>query len=226
MRVFFTVSISLFYLSICHAKFLNFQKISIKDEFTRDCYKNCISISIVLVEGEWKKEMILKRFTKLQKVYRQCSIEVGIKEFYKVKWIYPGDGLFFDLLNEQEYSFFDGAQQLLLDLNLKKRPLAIFIDSFDHEINKIATSIPRVATRLELVSLNTLWITNKVNDKEYLEKEPDSYSVFAHELGHVLLNEGHTFVEPNLMHYKLEMLNGTLTEAQCAKISENISMFQ
>ena len=192
-------------------------------EFTKSTYKDSVEIYLVIVEGDWTKQKVLKRFSKLRSIYGQCKIGVTIGSLKEVKWKYSGNGIYYDLNNSFSNRYFDGTLQLLSDLDIKKRPLGIFIDSFDEYMPKLATSFPEVSLHNKTIALNTFWITNKVNSPKYLDKEPDSYSVFAHELGHLLLNDTHvTGSSANLMHGRLEMLNGDLDSSQCLAIRENL----
>ena len=201
--------------------------VATSDQFPKELkstsFKNHIAINIVLAKGQWEKEEIFKRFEKARKIYQNCDVDLIINKFIEFDWKFPTKGLFYDLSDDFKDRYEDGAQQFLVDLNLSKKPLVIFFDSFDEYINKIATSFPRESTSKDSLVVNTAWITNKVNDANYKEKEPDSYSVLAHELGHILLNEGHNLgFEPNLMHYKIEMLSDKLTDKQCLKIKNGI----
>lgn len=176
-----------------------------------------------MVRGNWNLSHIFQRFEKLRKIYSQCNIGVTIASIREVEWKFPAKGLYYDLNNLSENRYFDGAQQLLMDLAIKERPVALFIDSFDEEINKLATSFPPSAIDDNSVALNTFWITDLVNEEKYLEAEPDDYSVFAHELGHVLLDDSHEMgIESNLMHSQLSLLSGAITKSQCSIMRERI----
>jgi hypothetical protein len=184
-------------------------------------------IDITIVKGQWSVTHILKRFEKLRDIYKTCNVGITISSIREVEWKYSGHGLFYDLNDNFEDRYFDGAQQLLSDLSLENKVNAIFIDSFDDYMPKLATAFPLVSVNDKSIALNTLWITNKVNDPEYLKKEPTSYSVFAHELGHVLLNDTHEMgIDKNLMHYKLGMLSGELTQKQCIRIQNTVKQLQ
>ena len=181
-------------------------------------------LHLVLLKGEWDVPHVLKRFEKMREIYKQCDIGVTVGSIREVEWKYPGNGLYYDLNNSFNDRYHDGTLQLLADLNIKERPLVLFIDSFDDEIQKVATAFPPSALTEKTIALNTFWITNLANDKDYLKAEPLDYSVFAHELGHVLLDDTHEFGhEKNLMHYSLPMLSRDLTQQQCGIMRARIS---
>lgn len=189
--------------------------------------EDALGVDAVIIKGQWKVKDVRDRFQKASAIYkRECGIKIFLKSLKVVQWKYPGSGLFYDLNDYFKDRYFDGTQQFLEDLNMTSRPLAIFLDSFDDYMPKLATSFPKVSLATDSNALNTLWITNKVNKPSYLEKEPDSYSVLAHEIGHILLNESHVFgKKPNIMHHKLQMLNDDFTEEQCLKMKKNIKSF-
>lgn len=181
-------------------------------------------IHIVLVKGSWDLLHIFERFNKLRKIYDQCSIGVTIGSIREVEWKYPSKGLYYDLNNSLENRYYDGTLQLLIDLNINERPLALFIDSFDEDMNKLATSFPPSAIDKSSIALNTFWITDLINEKTYADAEPDDYSVFAHELGHILLDDSHEMgIESNLMHSNLSHLSGEITQKQCSIMRDRIS---
>ena len=149
-----------------------------------------------------------------------------MKSLTELEWKYPSKGLYYDLNDFFADRYHDGTQQFLYDLNFKARPLVIFLDSFDEYMPKLATAFPKVSLHTDSIALNTAWITNKVNNSDYKKEEPKDYSVLAHELGHILLNDSHVFGdEPNLMHHKLALLNGRLTKSQCQTIKRNLLSF-
>ncbi|GEM_PF-4108151 len=181
-------------------------------------------LHIVLVKGSWDLSHIFERFNKLRKIYDQCDIGVTIGSIREVEWKYPSKGLYYDLNNSLENRYYDGTLQLLIDLNIQERPLALFIDSFDEDMNKLATSFPPSAIDKNSIALNTFWITDLINEKTYVDAEPDDYSVFAHELGHILLDDSHEMgIESNLMHSKLSLLSGEVTQKQCSMMKDRIS---
>ncbi|MCO4755777.1 MAG: hypothetical protein KC478_14950 [Bacteriovoracaceae bacterium] len=197
---------------------------SIPQKYQVSEYAHTQELNLVLLQGSWKISQIYKRFEKLRSIYKQCNIGVTIESLREVQWKYPSKGLYYDLNNSFSNRYYDGTLQLLADLNIKQRPLVLFIDSFDEEINKLATSFPPSSIEKDSIALNTFWITDLVNEAKYLEAEPDDYSVFAHELGHILLNDSHEIgYESNLMHSKLTRLNGKLTPKQCETMRERIS---
>jgi len=192
---------------------------TIPASYKTNTHSHSVDIDIVIMKGKWNLGHVLKRFNKLRSVYDKCSVGVNISNIREVEWTYSGNGLYYDLndpYTEERYE--DGALQLLTDLGVTGKPTAIFFDSFDEYMPKLATSFPAVSLDGKSPALNTFWITDKVNEAEYLEREPDVYSVFAHELGHILLNDSHVFGEPNLMHTYLGKLNDKLTERQCERI--------
>ena len=193
-------------------------------ELQESAAENQAKVDIVILKGKWTPEKVYKRFKKLRKIYEQCRVGVVISSLKEVEWKYSGLGLYYDLDDDYTERYHDGTLQLLTDLNIQSRPLAIFLDSFDEYMPKMATAFPLLKMVKQTPALNTLWITDKVNDKDYLKLEPDSYSVFAHELGHLLLNDTHLYgPDANLMHHQLSMLNDQLSEKQCERIRKNLN---
>jgi len=203
-------------------------KHQVPEEFTTSQHALTKKINIVIIQGEWTPSKIFKRFTKARRIYEQCQVGLVIGDVREVKWKYSGDGLFYDLDDDFLDRYYDGAQQLLDDLSMDSdlaTTKAIFLDRFDEYMVKIATSFPRVSVSADSISLNSLWITNRVNDENYLKIEPKDYSVFAHEIGHLALNDTHEIgEEANLMHFKIQKLNGQFTEAQCERIRHNLRL--
>jgi hypothetical protein len=223
----FILSFSSFALYASDKSFKSDTSLIIPIEYTIALNELQTNLDITILKGQWSKEMIFKRFEKLRRIYNKCDVGVTISSLREVEWKYSGNGLYYDLNDEFDDRYFDGTQQLLVDLELESSINVIFLDSFDEYMPKLATAFPPISVGTNSIALNSVWITNKVNNKEYLTKEPDSYSVFAHELGHILLNDSHVMSsEPNLMHYQLPLLNDELTSSQCSRIRKKITLSQ
>ncbi len=93
---------------------------------------------------------------------------------------------------------------------------AFFINKFIIGPAGTAFNLKRAAnTPIE----NTIWLA-----KNHLNNNPAHalYEIVAHELGHILLNEGHTNNDqPNLMSAKPSKLNNELNDLQCNKIRQS-----
>lgn len=216
--------ICLFYLSHTEANvFSRYIDYPVGKNLKQTTMKYKVPVSLVIMDGKWTVNAVTKRFLKAREIYKQCDIGLVIDKIKVVNWLYPGHGLYFDLNDFYSDRYFDGTLQFLTDLNIQTRPLGIFLDSFDEYMPKIATAFPPSALHEKNIALNTFWITNKVNEKEYLDLEPDTYSVLAHELGHILLNDSHVYTHTaNLMHYELSKLNHILTNIQCERMQNHI----
>jgi hypothetical protein len=73
--------------------------------------------------------------------------------------------------------------------------------------------------------LNTAWITAEVNSASYKKIHASSYSVEAHELGHVLGNVSH-YMGPgkNFLSDLPDLLNDQIKPEQCEQMKKHSLM--
>jgi hypothetical protein len=70
--------------------------------------------------------------------------------------------------------------------------------------------------------LNTQWIESRVLSDTYASKRNASICTEAHEVGHILLNEGHLeSEEPNIMNMNGDLRNDQFSPDQCEKMKEH-----
>lgn len=195
------------------------------------CFSNVLEVDIyttILRPSAWQKSEVDQLLVRVNEVYSQCDIKLNLKEHTDSYWEhYPGGRLWMDIDNPRvDIDYPDGAVNFVMQSEIKKRPLVIFVDDWDyaHKTNALSAPVDRV-NHLNNGVMNTIWMTRDIISKEYLAAVDESYSVLAHELGHVIGNMEHFLDhwEPNLMHFMFSRLNGDLKPAQCEKFRKSIA---
>lgn len=187
-------------------------------------FNKILNVSIVnMIDSKFSEEQIDQHLEKTVSILSQCHISLNVKERIDYEWIYGSLKLFQDLDDYPENRYFDGAYELSYQIPIKNRPLIVFIHSFDDYVSTLATAVTEGRAKDKEGPLkNTVWITSKIYKERYLKQRPSDYNEIAHELVHLLTNDTHVYSsEKNLMHYKLEMLSGKLTDSQCKQIRQS-----
>lgn len=168
-------------------------------------FSHAFDVTLVRLRGtKWTNKKIKKRMSKVIDTFKLCNIKVEKLELVSMDapfgFIDIGEG--------------NRANKILAELEGINKP-SIFYIRWDLESKNPAWAHRELLNSGE-AKVNTAWMTFFSSVLEY----PDlAYSIEAHELGHILLNEGHDFSEDkNLMSYEGLLNAKILTEDQCAKI--------
>lgn len=203
-------------------------------DFYRDkfrVYTHEVDVNVVYSQdSRWSPELLKEHFEEAAQVYAQCGVRLNVGQVEQDSG--PSE-IYFDL---EGYVAPDDPRPAGSALNLAKTHrkgnsvTAIFFEEFDMGARTImATAVPRqrISQKDQEEALNTVWITGRVEyDRQFTPEEggyPNGYNVLAHELGHVLLNDGHVndYGVHNLMHESMYYLNGRLDLAQCERIKKS-----
>ena len=165
----------------------------------------------LLEDSEWEESEIKNLLEITSRTLSQCDIFITYQEIESLKGVLPQGNLYLYDRKDPDSDRPGGDLDLVRSLALKERKeiLIFFIGEFDFPTYGVARF-----SKLNSGSLleNTVFITQR-------ERELDDRNTLAHELGHILTNEGHFYMgEPNLMHYDQYRMDDDLTSQQCKKM--------
>jgi hypothetical protein len=168
-------------------------------------------LELIVVKGsEWTPELIVSEFRRVEQLYSQCQVSFSPVTLVQAKYSLPND--------KQPNDLSVAGDSLMFPKDvLKTRPAVLF------RRYGISYSIPQA--RLEflptapphLVDVAVVSYFSWNYAFEYPPPHP-GYSVFAHELAHVLLNVGHNQDDGNILCGTEECKGTTFSEAQCKEL--------
>lgn len=170
--------------------------------------KHYFSLNLVHLEGtDWSKKQIKQRVKRIVNTYKTCNI--GIKPLRIITMEAPfgyidiGDGERADLISKE--------------LENLSKPIIFYI-RWDLKSTSPAWAHRNLLNKGK-PKVNTAWMTFFSSTLEF--PDPD-YSIEAHEIGHILLDQGHDFSDKrNLMSYDGLLNSNILTAEQCEKIKRS-----
>ena len=164
-----------------------------------------------LEDSGWLESEIENLLEITSDILSQCNIIITHKGIKTLKGSLPNGNLYLYNREKPNSDRVGGEMDLIRSLNLKKRDkiLIFFIREFDYPKYGVAR-FSKITS--ESLLENTVFISLS-------EKELDDRNTLAHELGHILTDEGHFhYVEPNIMHYDQYRINSEFTASQCEKM--------
>lgn len=187
-----------------------------------------VPLTLVVEEGSgWdaagKPEAVLG---KASAIFERCGVSLGTTEVYTARW--SAEAL--ATLND-ENPYKGPAQMRVLDASIPAgRPIAFLfgdgsIASTAKAYNLQSVEVFRRQYPDAAKMLNTFWITFGQETRRKPDLGP-TYSVFAHELTHLLGNLPHTPAHPNLMtdDEGAGAKSGDLDPGQCAEVRKRYGL--
>ena len=204
-------------------------------DFYRDknqSYTHQANLALHLADkSNWTAKVVKEHVEEAAKIYSQCGVKLKIESIDEIA--VPKEEIYFDLEGYENLTDsrpVESAIELASKYRYDHLINTYWIQSFDQSFYSIsATAIPKIRLRQadQLPTLNSVWLTNRVEyDRQFTPEQGGfaaDYNVLAHELGHILLNSTHVrdFSIHNLMHESMYSLNGRLTTDQCNEIKKS-----
>lgn len=167
-------------------------------------FTHSFDLTVMNLRGSsWTMEQIRPSLIRTAEIYRPCGIKLSKVKILEVD---PPHGKI-DLSNWDDYKLSNMVPDSV------ERPL-VFLFKYSLEGATAYAWHKNACSRAK--RCNTIWITSDVNDPRYLAARDPSYSVWAHELAHILGNQDHIpGKEPNILSGHLGLGNDVITEQQC-----------
>jgi hypothetical protein len=178
-----------------------------------------VDLNVVrFADSQWTPVQIEEQIQTARAVFAQCDLDLGDVRVYSVQSKIPSANL-----KKFKFDQPDSIAKLAEEVKALPRPLVFFIQSIDSTDGE-STPFSRAAfenAKYPEALLDTVWMPWLVSTEAF-RKEEAAYSVFPHELTHVLTRDGdhNNDAVPNLMTVSMRR-NNFLTPEQCRSIVQS-----
>lgn len=169
---------------------------------------------------QWTDALVRQHVFEINRVYSACNIEIG--NLHVTTIAAPTGEL--NLYRDIQIRGPGGLHDAAVALGRTSTLTLMLIRQFQEGIGGTA-GIPSVYARSLPEMVNRAWVTEETLEPTYIAARDLSYVPEAHEIGHILLNEGHVSGRKNLMADDYRDVNGELDISQCALIRSSTFVY-
>jgi len=202
---------------------LNADRFATENEVQQFTHKFALTV-VLIRESGWTINLALENFQKAYEIFAQCGVKLN-----KIKLVIGHAPLKhrvadFGILGIDRFIALNTPPTLHPIVYLMEDTNMYFIETLNiHNPHMSYAYFEKVKSFPELV--NTTWVSSFINMNSE-KRLRAGYNSLAHELGHILLNDGHVLEKiPNLMSEYVDLGNNKLTKKQCEKIKNSPLVF-
>ena len=167
-----------------------------------------------LKNSNWSQDLVQEKMNEAALIMEECGIEVNIVNS-SAEVDYSQDGSIGLLTSRYVEEFHEEETRLhsLIGAKVEDHILRVFFVGRVNNLVSIFGSSRRAEINGGEIYENATYVTNQIRTE-------DADLTIAHEMGHVLLNEGHYHLDPtpNIMHYQFPHQIRQFNSSQCRKM--------